>query len=231
MSEVFDVTISELDPKDENSTFEIGNLFVTRAAVKFSFSIHSEDSGTNLFLKDIIVNKIADKEYLIPRETTYVPLKLAYPSPNWQYAPDPNLTGRFITEYSTPNPSHSYVTFSPPQPVELKEYAGTDENGKDKIWEWAPPVYFCESSFINLYDNDNPYSVQITLAEKDQSDKFAYFYICDAKPLTNLPILPRNTHVHIDITVGTNGVFDCVAAIVPYIGRDLKPEFGIDRAS
>lgn len=217
MSEIHEVMVATPAEITPETKVDIGTLFITRATVKFSFSI-SSSSASKIYIKEITVNKIADKEYYIPRATVYSPPKESAPIANWEGAPD--LFGRFITEYSTPpSTSYSTLTFAPDVPVAPEQYEGT-------AWNWSPPLYYCESKF-DVSEN-NPYSVAITVVEKE-NDEYVNSYLFEARSLTNLPILPRNTHVKINIKLGEHEIQNCEVAIVPYIGKWLNPEFGINR--
>lgn len=216
MSEVHEVMIEK--PETLTETVNIGPLFITRAAVKFSFEVSSEDNS-GLYLKEITLNKIADKEFFIPRDTRYSPPKGSDPVLNWSGAPQPDLYGRFITEFATPSyVSYSTVNFSPNAPLPLKP-------GEPAVF--SPAIYFCESKFSP--SADNPYSVSITVAEKDKGGNFANFFTFEPQVLTNLPILPRNTHVKVKIKIKEKTIQACEVDVLPYIGESLDPVFGIDR--
>lgn len=217
MSEIHEVMVNLPAVITPTTKLDVGTLFITRAAVKFSFSISSA-FNSNIYIKEIKVNKIADKEYYIPRATVYSPPKGTAPVANWDGAPD--LYGRFITEYTIPSSvSYSTLTFTPEIPISPEQYEGT-------TWTWSPPLYYCESKFDA--SSNNPYSVAITVVEKDNGE-YVNSYLFEAKSLTNLPILPRNTHVIVKIVLGEHEIQDCEVAIVPYIGKWLNPEFGINR--
>lgn len=223
MSEVHEVTIQGPDELKGNSDVEIGPLFVTRATVKFSFLVSAE-YGNGIYLSEITVNKLADKEFFLPKETVYVPSKGEPPMQNWSSAADPDIFGRFIKNYSTPASASYYsVTFTPESPIEL----GT---GQSKSCN--PHLYFCESLYFPTNDEDSPnntpYSVQISVMEKDSKGNFMTPYTFDPVSLPNLPLLPRNTHVKIKIKLG-KGPVNCEVQVVPYVGVNLNPQFGLDR--
>lgn len=214
MSEVHEVRIDHPDDGMQVSDVKIGPLFITRAAVKFSFSI-SAYYGSGLFITGITVNKIANKEFLLPKEATYFPPKEDSPIANWDGAPNPDLLGRFITDYTTPGAAtYSSVFFTPQTPIELSP---------DKTVDCSPALYYCESLF------NDPYSVSIAVAEKDSEGNFGEPINFNPVDLPNLPLLPRNTHVKINMTLGKTEIQDCEVSIVPYIGVALDPIFGADR--
>lgn len=44
--------------------------------------------------------------------------------------------------------------------------------------------------------------------------------------LPNLPQLPRNTHVVVNITINEHAM-DCIVDVRPYTGITLEPDFGL----
>lgn len=230
MAEVYEDVYIEMPETPELREQKVGPFFITRAAVKFSFNITAEDNE-GLYLKSLTFNSLADKEYLLPRNTTYEPEKPTFHQSNNSGKTDgiknpsntgnsdivPDLSGRFITAYDIPeDATHSPLTF---------EFNDEDKLGKKVPTEISLPIYFCESKFLPLDgETGKPYSVKLVLHTKfgDQtvvatSEKLA---------LGNLPILPRNTHVKINIDLGKN---EATVELVPYTGVWLNPDFGIDR--
>lgn len=229
MSEMYEIMVETPETVKKDTKVDIGTLFVTRAAVKFSFQISSE-YGTGLWIKEIIFNQLANQEYLVPNETKYYPPKYTDPVKNWNGTSswgdktDPDLYGRFITSYTTPaSATYSQVIITPITPIEL---------GPDTTF-CSPALYYCESKYI---PNDNraatsPYSVSITVVEKDDEgnlvDGSDYTFVPISLP--NLPLLPRNTHVKVKIRLGKTTIDECVVELLPYIGVELNPQFGVNR--
>ncbi|WP_297066936.1 hypothetical protein [uncultured Duncaniella sp.] len=235
MAEVYEDVYIEMPETPELREQKVGPFFITRAAVKFSFNITAEDNE-GLYLKSLTFNSLADKEYLLPRNTEYKPEKPTFhqsnnsgktdgiknPSDTGNSDIDPDISGRFITEYEIPEDAkHSPFTFN-----------FKDENGfelKKKQTEIAPVIYFCESKFGLPFNgepvaNGTPYSVELVLHTKfgDQT----VVATSEELALGNLPILPRNTHVKININLIKN---EATVELVPYTGVWLNPDFGIDR--
>lgn len=211
MGEVYDFYVP--NPKEDNDKFSAGTLFVTRAAVKFSFSITARD-GEDLCLKSILFNGLADREYFLPHNTVYNPAK---GNPGTQ-KPGTETTGRFITSYSIPSDvNHHPFTFSFDKPIPL--------SAEPK--ELLPVFYFCESKLHAAPSSDgssakSPYSIGITLTEADGKNEL----LLESVPLPNLPILPRNTHVKVNISL-TKANANCVVDIRPYSEVILEPDFGL----
>lgn len=180
MSEAYHFFVPNGIPGESN--FEVGALFITRAAVKFTFNVSSVGCE-GLSLKSINFNKLADRQYLFPHNTTYDPPKIMPDLYNPVSNPGiGDLGGRFITSYTIPDDagSDSY-TFDFTQP-----YALNADNDKFTI---DPQLYFCESQY-------GPYTMGITLIGEDNYER-----VFDPVELPNLPILPRNTHVVVNMNI------------------------------
>ena len=205
MSEEFDLEIPiPEDPLD----YQIDkSFFITRAAVKFTFTLSTAPDypATGLTLKNIIVNSINDLEYMLPHGTEYSPSKDVADSTN-------DLGGRFITKYDTPDGvTSSPVIFPADIPV------GPIEAGKDKAILYAPELYYPESE-------TGDYTLSITLGDEEGNEND---YTFPAVKLDNLDALPRNTHVLINLTLTTADI-TAEVKLVPYIGVPLSYFFGFD---
>ena len=234
MSEVYRDVYIEMPETPELREQKVGPFFITRAAVKFSFNIKS-DYGEGLYLKSLTFNSLADREYFLPKSTVYSPAKPTFhkdgnsgstdgskkTSDTGDTSIDPDLSGRFITKYDIPEDAkHSPFTF---------KFDGDSVDLKDKTKQISLPIYFCESKFGLPFNGQpeadgKPYSVELVLHTKfgDQT------IVATSEKLTldNLPILPRNTHVKINIDLVVN---KATVELVPYTGIKLEPDFGIDR--
>lgn len=200
---------SQLIPMTEFHKVEIGapkiidgenvpyheKLFVTRTAVKFTFNLNIVVKGNNpvdhIDVGDVTIHKIADKEFLFPVDTEYLPLK----SPSTH-------ENRIVTAYSTPADAATYSV-----PISWTQ-------GSDIFHYTAGPVYLTETKYG---EGNTPYSITLPIDGVDLT-----------ATLPNLPSLPRNTHVKVNITV-TGPQIRCEVDLVPYIGVILEPDFGIDR--
>ena len=212
MSEVYELFVPQAEK--DNETYDAGQMFVTRAAVKFSFSI-TQQNGNGLKIKAVKVTGLADRQYLLPHETTYEPPKTLadeLKNPPGYYPPvDPDVSGRFITEYKIPDDAehHPYTfTFD----AELHQGVTTT---------LLPALYFCES---RLSDEPNPYSVTVTIGGVESDTEWTF----EPKELTNLPLLPRNTHVLVNIRLTGTDV-DLTVDVQPFASVSLDPTFGLER--
>ncbi len=226
MTEKFDVFVPEAqalpsvvqpDPADAGKNIRIhyinlGTLFVTRTAVKFSFNV-SATNVDNLYLTSILVNGLAKQEYLLPHNTVYTPAKPSfhlYPNAD---AGQTTTVGRFITAYAIPpETQHGDYTFLSKEGVKLSPTPVA----------LNPALYFCESMLNgpNPPLDGDPYNITVVLTQQGTNNT----QILTA-PLENLPILPRNTHVVVNIQFNGNDVHFQVD-LVPYIGVYLDPVFG-----
>lgn len=198
MSEVFEVNITDKE------LYQTASLFVTRAAVKFSFEVKGKPDlpeSSSLYVSSVSITGMSDREYLLPRNTVYKPAK--YEKSSYTFG------GRFITSYETPaetvlNPyTFSMVkTDLPVRPSENKTY--------------TPYIYFPESS-------DTSYDVTIDF----QGGSVLLPDFKETVTLPNLPSLPRNTHVKIVITMTKPTEVAMEVTVLPYSSVILTPEFGL----
>lgn len=200
MSECFSLSVPK--PADPGDRYIFKDMFITRAAVKFSFIFRMAD-GTGeipgMSVGGIRVDGLADSEYLMPRATVYDPAK--------HLPADTPLGGRFITDYEIPAAA-AHTEFAFTDKVQLKQLP-------DSAF-YHPLVYLPES-------RKGKYTVTIKVG--DSEDEAGYF---EPVTLPNLPMLPRNTHVVVLMTLTGTGV-NAEVRLVPYTGVWLNPDFGIDR--
>ena len=102
--------------------------------------------------------------------------------------------------------------------------AVTLTSGAEKVLE---PVYLLESKYLDPAGNTGQdgtrlnYSMSISLAEYGGTQqKNEYF--------TNLPQLPRNTHVVVHATIRGKGEINWAVDVEPYGEVILDPIFGLD---
>lgn len=197
MSECHEVKVPE-----EDCTF---NLFVTRAAVKFSFRITNQGSNP-LKLAGLTIDKMAKQEYYLPKNTKYSAVN--------------DKGGREIIEYDVPSntgENNGYYTFNRIYDVSLPVNTQVV----------LDPIYLLESKYTNpagSVGNDGitplNYSMSISFAELGGEKQLSEY-------LKNLPLLPRNTHVVVNITIGDSKI-DWSVDLEPYGEVVLPPIFGLD---
>lgn len=208
MSEVFEVQVQPADPESTEDVYQTADLFVTRAAVKFSFNIKTSSSytGSGLYVTGLRVNGISDREFFIPCNTVYNPAK-------YEPSNEP-LGGRFITSYTVPANAESGSYLFP-----ISEAADIDWSvGQGMNIHYEPPIYLPES------DPKNSYSVGVLLSDSESPNNIWL----EAKLLDNLSSLPRNTHVIVNITINSDSDLQWEVKVVPYAEVKLDPIFGLD---
>lgn len=204
MSEVFDVNIKI--PESTADLHQSASLFVTRAAVKFSFEVKGVPdlpSGSSLYVNAVSISGMSDREYLLPRNTVYKPTK---------YEPsDYTYDGRFITQYEVPSDTVlKPYTFRMPNATLLPVKAGQSA-------AYTPFIYLPES-------NDTA-SYKVTVDFQGGTQSHPDFM--GVATLPNLPILPRNTHVKVVITVTKPNTVNMDVTVLPYLSVKLDPVFGL----
>ncbi len=205
MSEVFTVEL-KADPQN-NPTYINKNLFVTRIAVKYTI-ICADD----LDILMVRLNKIATKQFFLPADATYVPGKYADPEEI------NGVNGRNITEFTSPLSSGEEefeIQLTGRRPIEITGNDGSKRNA------------FLYDSFYVMETPGTEFKIS---AEAD-------FYIYEENivkgewlsymTLPNLPLMPRNTHVIVNISAKAE--LTCTVDLVPYRGCVLEPWFGLDK--
>lgn len=193
----------EIEVPDEDHSCA---LFVTRAAVKFTFMIENKRQY-DLSLESLTIDKLAASEYYLPRAMF-------------------DDEGRIETyEVPATGNNNNYYTFSGAK-AETVEAAGHHEtmpiplpHGK---MTRLKPIYLLESRYTdpNKETEDDPRNYTLTLnLGADEMPCFDYF--------ENLEELPRNTHVVVYVTIDTHGI-TWQAEVLPYGKVPLKPTFGLD---
>ena len=206
LTEVFDVPIPN-NPKGQSTVTHDRELFVTRGAVKFLFQAVKKDGAVPvepIRVKEISITGLAASQFLFPNETTYLPGKNVFAGAAGYR--------KIITDYVCPEKvATGTYTFTPAN-FGLNASDGT--TGYAQIF--APELYFPESPV--------PAKGYMLTAKVEVGGKEVTF---GPTALPNLPSLPRNTFVKVDLSFLDREVtFDVV--LMPYIGVWLNPTFGID---
>lgn len=201
MSEHFEVKVIDIAEGNKQTA----NLFVTRAAVKFSFSFKAGTDeipyeGHGFEVSKIKISNIATTEYLFPHNTVYDPAK-ELPSDN-------PLQGRYITSYTTPAVA---------APTDFTYSVAIDAGLA--FTQYSPAIYLPESS-------TGKYEISVAIREKDGNNGYL-----QSEPIwfgpkeLDMTDLPRNTHVYINTTLTNSGIYPKVT-IEPFKEVVLKPGFG-----
>ena len=183
-------------------------LFVTRAAVKFSFRIKNE-SGRSLTLTELAIDKMLRKEYCLPMNTVYGV---------------PNADGgREIISFDVPAVGNNdYYTFRKTFGDAGISLTAGGETALDAI-------YLMESKYSDpatvVAGDDLPLNYSMSMSFKELGGERL-----QSKYFPNLPQLPRNTHVAVTIVIG-QGEITWTVDVVPYGEIILDPVFGLDEDS
>lgn len=198
MSEQFDIDIKTPGNDGEN-LYQTADLFITRTTVKFGFFITPTAApAADYTIEEFVIDSLAGIEYLLPKNASYAPAK--YPV----YFAD-----RYITAYDVPSGSKiAPCSFRPNITITPQTTPGT-------VIPYTPALYFSETKL----PADGKFTIRMRLnSSKEYTGEV---------PLPNLPMLPRNTYVKINISLGLSDVKFTVD-IMPYAAVPLNPEFGFD---
>lgn len=227
INEHFEFKVGEADYNSENGLGTIDNpyiynCFITRAATKFTFNATYEGAADlpalgTLTIKEIHLRAIGDREYLLPKNTIYDPAKA---TPLEASTPSESILPRNITSFGVPSDAiNKDLVF----PVGF-EFT----NSKTGVQTFGQNIYFPET----IISPDNKYQIRIVTSshygENPPIENEDNILTSEWASLDNLPLLPRNTHVIVNITLKTE-IVDGVVDLVPYIGIVLTPGFGFDQ--
>lgn len=190
MSECWDVNVEN---ESTGGRYQQADLFITRAVTKFSFRVKLSDDFTAIpadTITDIVINGIGISEYLLPHNTVYSPDK-GTPSTN-------PYEGRWITQFSNPTEGNSIVpaTFKLDNPINIRNLAD------GRSYTYAPAIYLPEAA-----TPAGGFTCQL---------RYGNAGLTDPVRLPNLDLLPRNTHVVVDITVGNDRQMMFNVVVLPW---------------
>ena len=210
MAETFDISLV-LETSDK-STYVYADVFVTRIAVKYTILCPDDVSGLSVRLP-----ALATKQYFMPKDVVYDPGK---------YRPGQKINGiegRNIISFDSPatesDLSEYTITLTGKKLVNAVNPDGSTASAKTYRYD---PIYMMETpgsvfSISACVDNG-------LTDEKGNNIGGEWF---DYQTLPNLPLLPRNTHVIVNLSAKYG--FKCSVDLVPYRGCILEPYFGITR--
>lgn len=238
MTEIYDNVDVKLPQTPEDYYQTLEPMFLTRAAVKFTINLAVDKNfkGKGLNVSKFTFNSLGNMEYLFPRNTIYSPAKEspAIKNPDgFTQAPE-DLRGHFITAYDVPSEAVN-SNFDFPLPGKGVSLTAGSE------YAWYAALYFAETKKGKMVTgNEKPFSMSVTLSytrivevedennegetikKEEQVESTLEF-----KELPNLPILPRNTHVLVNVLIKPEEQkLTAELDLVPYIGVTLKPIFG-----
>lgn len=187
-------------------------LFVTRAAVKFSFVFENQSGYDNITIKKLTLHDMLRTEYYMPRNAKY-----SQPGENGV---------REILSFDVPvtgpvKQNNNYYTFTKTfdrDGIELPT-SGT---------QVLSTVYLLEGKYNNPAGETGEmgalnYSIGIDIGGIPVGNDSTW---SGSRYLTNLPQLPRNTHVKVNAVIGQSEVTWTVE-VLPYTAVPLDPVFGL----
>lgn len=234
MSEHFRLEVS---PKTAKPTTESGsnlsrleqtaNLFVTRAATKFTFRAKlgpAFPAGYGMRVTSITVSQIADREYLLPHSTDYSTPKYEAIEAN------PFPEGLTITKYAVPdNAGNSGYTFTlPAEGLVAAAYAATAP-AKYSPLEYLPETGILISGAFTVTVTADLIAADGSISPIQENKTFGPETLTGMQQFDSRYGMPRNTHVYVDLEFRNYSELNATVTLVPYIGVWLNPGFGIDR--
>lgn len=176
-------------------------LWITRAAVKFTYEITNNQAEATVKLKELWMKKMAGTAYFLPRVL--------------------ERDGHEIKDFAVP-----VETMENNEHFEFKYDLSTTEElqkGKPLV---LPPIYLLEGKYTDkngVKEDGLPcnYQAALILERNGERDTTSYMY------LPNLPVLPRNTHVVVRATINAPSDIKWQVDVVPYGEVLLEPGFGI----
>lgn len=228
LTEIFKVETIALEPNvDREDVMQDVTLFMPYAAAKATFYFTADDGYKDLGSKvtGIRLLGINWSEYVFPKETTYSPAK--YTDKGEGYVSTEN-SERYITDFAAVDlpagrEGMGSYTYTLEEPVVIQAY--TDNN-----MPMRGPIYFPES--INKFETTDEQSIINNFRVQVKLEGLEWF---DAQPLTEnilhvdgFDAIARNTHLQIHINFGLKKI-TAEVTLVPYVGVNLDPNFGVDR--
>lgn len=188
------------------------NLFVHRAAVKFTFLFNNE-TNLPLSLDSILLIGDSDREFLFPNADGYTD----YDKPDNMYRP---------TVYHTP----AGTNFR-----QVREKMGFTIPSKQPGFRVPRSLYFTEGSRLlgthiqGKETIEDVYKVAVVInGVRTPWRKLDWFYPENPTEMKEMTDLPRNTHVVVQFTLTPRGL-SAVACVQPYAEQKVAPFFGLAR--
>lgn len=188
------------------------NLYVHRAAVKFTFLFNNE-TNLPLSLDSILLIGDSDREFLFPNADGYTD----YDKPDNMYRP---------TVYHTP----AGTNFR-----QAREKMGFDIPSKQPGFRVPRSLYFTEGSRLlgthiqGKETIEDVYKVAVVInGVRTPWRKLDWFYPENPTEMKEMTDIPRNTHVVVQFTLTPRGL-SAVACVQPYAEQKVAPFFGLER--
>lgn len=164
------------------------------------------------------MNAIGDREYLLPNNAVYDPVKSNPLEPSG--SSETIVIAKNITSFDVPDGAINKDLVFPVGFEFTKSSSESETFGQN--------IYYPET----IISSDNKYRIRIVTTsnygENSTTETEDNVLTSQWVELDNLPLLPRNTHVVVNITLKTE-IVDGEVDLVPYIGIVLTPGFGFNQ--
>lgn len=210
------------------------SFMLNRCAVKYSFNFTNKSSA-QVKISELRIDKTATTEWFFPRvkstDGSTIVHQLEYTSTADDATPIETATGEVAewqTDISGKNAfytAHLYNNYAVPTDAAHQQYTrsvgvtvktNSEVNASFTNPQWKP-FYLLESAYIPEGKTEQTYTVTFGVNGVELT-----------KELPNLPRLPRNTHVVVNVTFNDHNNISCEVEMEPYRGVTLNPGFGID---
>ncbi len=206
---------------------QTANLFVTRAATKFTFRAklgQNFPAGYGMRITSITVSQISDREYLLPQATVYNPTK------DFAINPANTYEGLTITAYTTPaGAGNSGYTFTLPAEGLVASAYGATAPAKYSPLEYLPETGILSSGAFTVTVTADLTAADGSVSPIQENKTFGPEMLTGMQQFDSRYGMPRNTHVYVDLEFRNYSELNATVTLVPYIGVWLNPGFGIDR--
>ena len=236
MHEVYIPSRKEL----QKDSYELGTLYVVRAATKFSFTFTNAVTSIpkSIAIKKIALDRIADKAYLMPHVNKNSDNKYWVADTDRQtpFAFDASWIDWMVKEAEKTKEDNNInqyqwlTDYEVPGDVQHTRFTHEWENGFPVTTESTTTLYLPES---RNRISGNPLYLQeykLTLTTSEVSAKEGNSQFTEEKEYTatlpQLASLFRNTHVKVNVTF-KDYELDCAVDVEPYWEVVLDPIFGL----
>lgn len=239
MTAMYEVSIpskKDLQNDLQNDSYELGTLYVVRAATKFSFTFTNAITSMrkNIAIKKIAIDQIANKAYLMPHVNKN--------NDNKYWVADTERRNAVALEKSwidwmveeakrtADNDFNQYqwlTDYEVPEDVQhtIAEQEITGELTTTPTQPAETVFYLPESQ--NRISDDDPLKLQEYKLSVTTLDEGSTHENVHTATLPQLASLFRNTHVKVNVTFKDHGL-SVEVKLVPYAEVELEPDFGLD---
>lgn len=235
MTAMYEVSIPSKNELQNNDNFELGTLYVVRAATKFSFTFTNavQSITKNITIKKIAIDQIADKAYLMPHVNKNSNNKYWVADTDRESAVplDKNWIAWMVDEAEKTKEGNNINQYQWLTDYEVPEdvlHATAEQEIKGELTtssESAETVYYLPESQNRISDDDplklQEYKLSVTTLDEGSIHENEY-----TATLPQLASLFRNTHVKVNITFKDYGL-DWEVDVEPYWEVILEPVFGL----